>query len=278
MKNISKTLILPLLAVAVVFCSCSDDDDWSAGKQTNAEGINVYLPATENTEIALSPTDNSFTVTVARSDASGELTVPLVTSNANGYDKDGNSLFSVPESVTFADGEKEKEITVSCSDVMDMFKTYRLTISVPEEYTKPYADSEENLPRTELNVIKEDYKAVASGKYYADFWADDDGTPYEEPATLEYSEIKKMYRVKNVIFGQTFTFSLADDNSIEFGDSKYATGYVHPSYGDIYISPSENDEYKSYYDPDTKSYYFGFEYTVSAGSFGDYYEWFTITE
>lgn len=278
MTKYSRFIIFPLLAAVFAFCSCSDDDEWSVGKQTNAAGINVYLPNVDGSSIALASTENSFTLTVARSTESGELTVPLKVANANGYDKDGNSLFSVPESVTFSNGEKEKTITVSCSDNMDMFKTYNLTVIIPEEYTKPYSVDADNMPRKELNIIKEDYKTVASGKYYADFWGDDNGIPYEEEATLEYSEIKKMYRVKNVIFGQTFTFSIGEDNSIEFGDSKYSTGYIHPSYGEIYISPSENEEYPSYYDPDTKKYYFGFEYTVSAGSFGDYYEWFKVAE
>ena len=278
MTKFSKLMIFPLLAAAFAFCSCSDDDDWSAGKQTNAEGINVYLPTSEGASMTLAPSDKSFTINVARSSASGELTVPLKTANANGYDKDGKSLFTVPESVTFANGEKEKTITVECSDNMEMFKTYRLTISVPEEYTLAYADSVENLPRKELNILQEDYKSFATGTYYSDLWADDDGTPYEESATLEYSEIKKMYRFSNVVTGETFTFSVDEDNKIVFGDSKYSTGYIHPSYGNIYISPSEDDEYTSYYDPDTKTFYFGWEYTVSAGSFGDYYEWFKVAE
>lgn len=76
-----------------------------------------------------------LTVEVARSSESGQLTVPLKVANANGYDADGNALFSVPESVTFADGEKTAEVTVTCSDNMEMFKTYNLAISVAEEYT-----------------------------------------------------------------------------------------------------------------------------------------------
>lgn len=274
----SKLMTVTLLAAALALGSCSDDDDWSAGKPANAENINVYMPDDGSAAVAMSPDENSFTVTVARTSGSGELTVPLKTLNANGYDADGNSLFSVPESVTFADGETEKEITVTCSESMEMFKTYRLTLSVPEDYTMPYSDSDSNLPRREINVVKEDYKPFAAGTYYSDFWGDDDGTPYQETATLEYSEIKDMYRFSNIVTGQTFTFSVDEDNKIEFGDSKYNTGYAHPSYGDIYISPSEDEEYPSYYDPQTKTFYFGWEYTVSAGSFGDYYEWFTVAE
>lgn len=278
MIKVNKIMILPLLAAAFTFGACSDDDSWSAGEPTNAEGINVYIPTGDGADVTLSPTDNSFNVTIARSDANGELTVPLATANANGYDKDGNAIFTVPQTVTFADGEKEKTITVACADGMEMFKTYNITISIPESYTKPYADSEESLPRKELNIIKEDYAAFATGTYYSEFWGDDDGNPAEEQTSIEYSEIKDMYRVKNVMSGQTFTFSVDENNKISFDDSKYSTGYVDSSYGNVYISPSENEEYGSYYNLDTKTFYFGWEYTVSAGSFGDYYEWFTVTE
>lgn len=279
MTRFSKLLVIGTLFTAA-FCvaSCSDDDNWSAGNQTNANGINVFFPPQDGASVTLAPTDNNFTVAVARSSANGELTVPLKASNANGYDADGNSLFNVPASVTFADGEKVKEVTVACSDKMEMFKTYKLTVSVPEEYSLLYADSVENIPRRELNIVKEDYKAFAKGTYYSDFWGDDNGTPYSEPAIIEYSEIKGMYRFTNIVFGQTFTFCIDKDNKIVFQDTKYNTGYIHPSYGDIFISPSEDDEYGSYYDPERKTFYFGWEYTVSAGSFGDYYEWFTVEE
>ncbi len=278
MIRFSKLMIFPLLAAAITLGSCSDDDDWSAGKPANEAGINVFMPDADGASIALSPTENSFTFTVERSSASGELTVPLKVANANGYDKDGNSLFTVPTSVTFADGEKEKTVEVVCSESMEMFKTYNITVSVPEEYTNPYSDSEESLPRKELNIIKEDFVQYATGTYNSEFFGDEDGNPYQEPAILEYSAIKNMYRFTNIVAGETFEFTVNEDNSIEFSDAKYNSGYASSSYGTVYISPSESDEYPSYYDPETKTFYFGWEYTVSAGSYGDYYEWFTVEE
>lgn len=44
-----------------------------------------------------------------------------------------------------------------------------------------------------------------------------DRTPYQEPATLEYSEMKKTYRFTNILLGQSFTFSVDEDNNIVFG-------------------------------------------------------------
>lgn len=41
----------------------------------------------------------------------------------------------------------------------ELSKTYMLTISIPESYTKPYVGSDGSLPRKELNIIKEDYTA-----------------------------------------------------------------------------------------------------------------------
>lgn len=36
--------------------------------------------------------------------------------------------------------------------------------------------------------------------------------------TIEFPEIKDIYRVKNVMLGQTFMFSVNENNKITFGD------------------------------------------------------------
>lgn len=51
--------------------------------------------------------------------------------------------------------------------------------------------------------VKADLAGMATGNYYSEFWGDDDRTPYQEPATLEYSEMKKTYRFTNILLGQS---------------------------------------------------------------------------
>lgn len=246
--------------------SCSDDDSWSAGSQTNADSLNVFIASDNN--VALSVDGNTFTVVYGRNKTNGSLTIPVEFSTGT-----PDIFTDVPASVTFADGQAYDTITITCKKDMEMFKTYRATITIPEQYTTQYADVQTNLPRAELNVVKEDYKPFKSGKYYSQFFLD---PGEEQDVVMEHSDLLGYYRFKDVVFGQTFRFTVDDENNIQFVEGSFATNYVHPSYGMISAKPASNKP--SLFDPDDNTYYFGFEYTVSAGSFGSYYDYFVVAE
>ncbi len=276
MKILSKLMTLScVLAAAVTVSSCSDDDNYTAGPQTNSDSLNVYFEK-GTSDITLKSDANTFVVNVVRNTTKGALTIPLTTVTGNGYDGLGKNLFTVPTQVEFKDGEDTAQITVNCTDSVKMFKEYNVEMSIPEEYTTQYKSSPTGQPRAELHIVKEDYANYAKGTYFSQFFGDD--SPYTEAAIMQYSKILDTYRFSNIVSGETFTFQVNKDNSITFGFTETPTGYVHSKYGSVNIKPSENEEYKSYYSPDEKTYYFGFNYVVSAGSFGDYYEGFIVSE
>ena len=250
--------------------SCLDEDRFTAGYATNADSLNVYIVSDNN--ITLPVDENTFEVVYARNHTNGELTIPVV------FGTGTPQIFTqVPSSVTFADGEENATITISCIPDMEMFKNYRATIVVPEQYTTQYADIETNLPRAELNVIKEDFETVNKGTYYSQF------NETEDPdVELEWSEIKSCYRlsVSNAEFAHTFTFTVGEDCAISFNEPQIYQGWDYPGYGGVYATAASDKP--SLYDDEEKTYYFGFKYIIPAAggaSFnGTYYDYFVVTE
>jgi hypothetical protein len=274
MKIFNKIIISSLALVALTFSACSSDDNYTPGDQTNTDSLNVYF--NNSASVTLPSESNTFNVVITRNTTKGQLTVPITLSSSNGYDLKGNPIFSAPSEVVFKDGEATETIPVQATDSIKMFNSYYVTINVPQNYTVQYKTNPVGQPRAELNIVKEDYKDYATGTYYSDFFGDG-STPYSQAAVMQYSAIKNTYRFKNIIEGETFTFSLGSDNSISYDWSSVFTGSVDATYGNISMSPSDKPvDYKSYYDPTTKTYYFGFKYTVSAGSFGSSYDRFVV--
>ncbi len=261
--KISKIFLMAGLAMMTfVATSCSSKDDWAPGEPTTSGGQNVYLDTEES--IALPLDGNTFEVTFKRTATSGDLTIPV------NFSTPTPEIFTdVPSTVTFASGAAEAKITITCKSDMEVFHTYRATITIDQQYTTQYADVETNCPKAELNVIKEDYKPFKNGTYYSEFFET------EEPAVLEYSEMKKLYRFKHVAADQTFNFTVDADNNIKVVEAKIPTAYVHPTYGPITANRTNKPSFIEVEDGVT-TYYFNFEYTVDAGSFGDAYDYFVV--
>lgn len=251
--------------------SCSDDDnDYTAGKPAGKYDVSFE----EEGKIALALTDDKFDVTLTRANGDGELTVPVEVVEKPDF-------MTVPSSVTFAAGETEKSIEITIGEDMENFVDYALRLRVPEEYTQPYVE-DAGSPQLNIIVLKEDYKPYALGEFTENVLF---GQSWEQ--LLEYSEIMDMYRLPNLIASGThFLFKWngksGDDSELFFCDAtgkkieKYASGYVHPSYGMIYA----NFLYANWtgFDADENAFYFPLEFTVSAGSFGKNYDTFTIIE
>jgi len=249
--------------------SCSDDDNWSAGPQTNADSLNVFIASDNNVAIPLD--GNTFTVVYGRNKTNGSLTIPVEFSTGT-----PDIFTDVPTSLTFADGAAFDTITITCKNDMELFTTYRATITIPEQYTTQYADDEFNLPRAELNVVKEDYKLFKKGTYYSVF---NEAEVHDN--VLEYSQIKGFYRVKvsDAAMEHTFTFVVNEDNSITINEGQIYQGWDYPGYGGVYAMVAADKP--SLYDPDDNAYYFGFMYAIPAAgvSFkGSYYDYFVVEE
>lgn len=286
--KLNKIILFASLAVMSMFAaSCSDDDDYAPGKPAGSYNVSFPEEQPAGSNVVLTPEAKSFKAVIKRANGTGELTVPIKKLAAT------DAIFTVPESVTFANGETQKEITIECAESMEMFKNYNCYLSIPEEYTQPYSATIES-PNMRFSVIKEDYTLWGTGKWDNSEWNGSDDEPVVIfDVNVEYSEIKKLYRIKQfdgygsgtstVFFkwnGQAYTYSEDDkDPGFCFTDengnllsSPLNLGETSSTYGPIYFS-------WVYDDPDSPTEVtadgkisFYFEYTVSAGSFGACHE------
>lgn len=132
MKNILRFSYMVLLSlVAFAISSCTSDYDYTGAPKVANE---VYFSNTQQSKIELSKSNSSFVVTLHRVETKGELTVLL------NYTPDEGSIFSVPNHVTFADGEAEAPITITYNPEDLQYGTYNGgTISVAnEDYNTTY--------------------------------------------------------------------------------------------------------------------------------------------
>lgn len=122
-------VLLSLVAFAI--SSCTSDYDYTGAPKVANE---VYFSNTQQLKIELSKSNSSFVVTLHRVETKGELTVLL------NYTPDEGSIFSVPNHVTFADGEAEAPITITYNPEDLQYGTYNGgTISVAnEDYDTTY--------------------------------------------------------------------------------------------------------------------------------------------
>lgn len=86
------------------------------------------------------------------------------------------------------------------------------------------------------------------------------------------------YKIANWFYGVDFTFTWDGDSIVKVADQ--FSGYVHANYGNVNVMELSDYAGKemspSYYDADTKTFYFGVIYYVDGGYFGMGYETFTI--
>lgn len=131
-KLASALMVLPVLAALT---ACESEAEYTAAEQlTNAQVFFANdLPATQN--IAIDGT--SFDVPIQRANTNGELTVQVKA------EQDEANIFTIPESVTFADGEGVANLTITYpagSQEYDVFHNVTLSLA-DEKYTTPYGDA-----------------------------------------------------------------------------------------------------------------------------------------
>lgn len=126
---------------------------------------------------------------------------------------------------------------------------------------------------TSINYVIEDYAPFAKGTYTSWFFNS------SVDATLEYSPSKDLYRFKDCWApGYDVTFSL-NKETMEFvmSSTEFITGYIHQTYGMVTARVYDNGS-QNRFDPETSTFYFAYNWTVSAGTFGAGYDTFQVTE
>jgi hypothetical protein len=264
--KLNKIFILAALSVVGLgFASCDDDDDYEAGKQAGSYNVTFDSQANQ----ILAKTATSFDVELNRHSTSGTLTVPIEKVNVP-------AAFTVPESVTFAEGDSIATLKVQVADTMTLNTGYDFTIQVPEEYTNPYKD-QSSVAMYKVTITKEDYETAYTATFTSGFF---EGS---WPVTIERSPSLGILRIKD-LYVEGYNYYLKWDGSskdVSLVTSTGATatsvrtGYVHKKYGMV-STAADPDEGAFGYDASTKTIYLTFNFTVSAGSFGAYTE--TLTD
>lgn len=136
-KIFSFCTFLMLSVLTLMLGSCTEDYEYSAA---TPEGEQVYFKTTLASRYDLDLNKSTFQVEINRIQSKGELTVNL---NAS---KDEGSIFTIPTSVTFADGATSAEINISYDPQVLLAKGYGyyedITLNVSDaEYTTPYGVS-----------------------------------------------------------------------------------------------------------------------------------------
>ena len=266
--KINKIFLMAGLAVmGIMATSCSsDDDDYTPGKEAGSNNV-VFING-NNQVLAL--TDTQFTIELQRTNTSGDLTVPLDIIQCA-------SVFSCPNSVTFSSGSSTATLTVGVSGDANPFEDYVLNLRIPEEYTNPYIQ-QEGCPMLNITVLKEDYKPWGVLDYYHNFFGD-----WNFDVEVEHSDYLDLYRMDIYEPGYTFWFKMEEKGEITICDSAgnpytgaTPAGFTYSNYG--MVSATWVKGSFTGYDPEEDAYFIPFKWTVSAGSFGDNYDWFTIKQ
>lgn len=211
-----KTLLISglcLMGFAMTGCDSSDDAPYSPAGADTDKG--VYFSNLQSTTVELEDNQMSFDVQVLRTNADGELTVPVSMTCKAGE----GSLFAVPATVTFADGETEAKLTVGVDfPNINNDYDYVLTFTIPEESASPYGLATKVMtvkyaPWSEWELLE------GNGIYtYTVYWElEDDEVPvYERHSLIDATHVQ--YRCGNV-----------GDPNVEEGDQygmAYGVNYI----------------------------------------------------
>ena len=134
MNKIFSLFTMALLSVmALTLGSCTEEYEYSAAK---VEGQQVYFSNALGSTLNLSNTESSYALTLNRVDTSSELTVNLTLSDESG-------IYSIPSSVTFAQGDSAVQFNLSYDPTKleyDVFNSVTIAIA-DADYTTPYGNS-----------------------------------------------------------------------------------------------------------------------------------------
>lgn len=118
------SFLVALLASAIFFTSCEEEAYWN---EYEAEGTTyTFDQATATYE--LDATETQIVVNLTRSDASGELTLPVSVTIDDAY----SQCFTAPESATFANGSTTAEYVIAFEG-LEIGAKYNIALALAED-------------------------------------------------------------------------------------------------------------------------------------------------
>lgn len=258
MKIFNKLAIVATMAAGIGFTSCQEELAYEVGAPAAQDSAVVYFTS-NMAEVVLQLQDSTFEIGIAR------YVTEAATYNLNVAIEDGtNGNIVVPTSVTFDEGDLDTTITVTVDEIT-LMQGYTVKVAIDEAWVNPYAADNTVLSFT---VKREDYVPYAAGTYYNYFLYGPE-SPYEQ--VLQYSPATDTYRIQDCWYlgGGSVIFTWKNDTDINVTTKTIKTGYNHPSYGMISANYL-NDQCYAEVEGNMVQMVFYINFTVSAGSFGEY--------
>lgn len=271
MKLFNK-LTAAMLSVALMagVSSCTEVAEYEAPQVPN--NAQVYFPNTASSTISLNNEQDSFVVKVTRAVAGGELIVPISAAS------DSVDVFTFPENVVFAADSLTADVVVKFDFANIIPDTdYPVSIELLGDDTTPYGASAVNL------VVKyapwTEWKVFGTGTYTLSLmWS---GTlsgvkVYARESALDPTK-------KQFTFGAYPDYEMLINYDATTGlctIGEHFTGYNHSSYGPVYVSDvntyAGEEVAPSYFEPEKGLFSLYLIYYVSAGYFGNGYEYLQL--
>lgn len=261
MKIFNKLAIVATIAAGIGFTSCQKELPYEVGAPAAQDSAVVYF------------TDNISNVVLQISDSTLQLGVARYATEAATYNLDVtleegiDGAITVPATVSFDEGDLDTTITVTISDV-ELMENYRVKIAIDAAWVNPYAIGDNTV--LSFNIMREDFAPYAEGTYVDYFlYTDAEGNPQPYAQVLEYSPSTGVYRIQDCwgMGASPLTFTWDGSENISVIPSAIATGYVHPNYGMVSANYLDAEVVT---EGNMVQMVFYINWTVSAGSFGEY--------
>lgn len=223
--------------------SCTEEYEYSAADKV--EGQQVYFSNALGSTLNLSDTESNFALTLNRIDTSSELTVNLTLSDESG-------IYSIPSSVTFAQGDSAVQFNLSYDPAKleyDVFNSVTIAIA-DADYTTPYGNSSytfsAGMPSPYVSIGKGRFSDAYLITGYVDVEImQNQNNPNQFRVMHPYDEIAQMYAEEGYeLSGEPAEYleleilqpgDVLNGISITMQDLVYfsetATGIVNPQYG-----------------------------------------------
>ncbi|MBQ7709325.1 MAG: hypothetical protein IJT74_05335 [Bacteroidales bacterium] len=238
MKTVNKILTL-LALVPILAISCKEKEQpYTPGEKEDENCYGVYFP-TQPSVLELDPAAAlEMTIKVSRTNASGDIKVPLVISQEE-------NIFQF-EDLVFENGEEETELKVTFPNMTELNKEYSCSIAIKDpKYAKLYGTTTTDLSFTVSRVKWNDVEGidpVTGEKTTVGYWVDDFMTTWYgvnpvkmEVKVQEHSQIPGYYRMESPYCSTKYIYNDPGD----WDTSKTYYLYVHAEDPDFVWLPKQ---------------------------------------
>lgn len=242
---------LMMLLAVVVFASCSEDEGTDAGSDSTPK-VTVYSYTTESpynsdTDVRLRFAINNKVESVYYlAEKKADQESRLVSLGENGYN---DYVVKNGTKADFANGELTADVV--------------LTNLLGENVITVVAVNGNTMTSASTEFAGVEWVKVKNAESQMNIF-----TGESVETELQYAELIDRYRIVDPWgTGVSIVFSWdGEGTNVVFDSSSIATGWMHPSYGEVTFNPSSGN---SGYFPEYDAFQFSGTWTVAAGSFGE---------